>query len=132
MLASHTLLLFGDAAPSPAFAGNYYLATLALVAAVAVIIQAMAAARRQPPIGEQMHQEFATKAELAVARNESAGSVRRIHERIEMLITEMNRTNQDAERARGNLFSKAETIEKDVRELRAWLHETLVTRKGEK
>lgn len=102
----------------PAFTGNVA-SSAALLLSIAVAIFSIATFfRRQPPIGEQMHKEFATKEELKVAEKAAADSVRRIHQRIEQVLHDVNRNHADSEAARGRLFGQVEGIIDSLAEMK--------------
>lgn len=105
--------------PSDAgFTGNTVMALSLLIGTVASVFGIAAFFRRQPPIGEQMHQAFATKEELAVARKEAAESVRRIHQRIDVVLHEVSKNHADSELARGRLFGQVEGISDAIAAMR--------------
>jgi hypothetical protein len=123
MLASLSFLAAADAN----FTGNTVMVLISLATGSAAIIGVFIQSRRQPPIGEQMHKEFATKQELESVRKEASDSMRRVHARIDALIESNDGFFRESERSRGHLLGKVESIERDLRELSGFLRTYLAT-----
>lgn len=130
MLASYQILHFiAEASPAPKELGSWIIAAGLIVSIGTNVLLAIAAFRRQPPIGEMLHKEFATKAEMEVVRTEAANSVRRLHQRIDDLISGNDVYFREAERVRGNMLAKIETIEKSLATLHSEIRELTMTRR---
>lgn len=100
------------------------LAAAMVIAAIGNVLLAWAALRRQPPLGESM----LPRDEFEAFERESNESLRRVHGRIDELKTEVHRANNDAERSRGNLHGKMETVEEQVKEIRGDVKHLLARR----
>src|SRR5262245_36843840 len=94
------LNIIAVAEPSSNFIGLWVLAASVIINLVGSVVTIIVAFRRQPPVAEMMHAAFATKIECEQLRTETADSFRRIHGRVDQLVSENNRNFADAERAR--------------------------------
>lgn len=104
----------GASSPSAEFTGNWVLVACTVLGTLGAItlgvVSLIVSSRRQPPLGEEMHRDFASAKRVD-------DDIQRLHSRIDDLedkmdhATEIQTKNQgDAERSRGRLEGKLDAI----------------------